>query len=149
MLRPGRREYQRKWAARNAAKYRANARAYRLAHPDYERQWSKANPGKCRARERKYDLAHPEKSRDAARRRRVRALSAPGIITREEWAARLEEFGGRCGYCGHVKKLAMDHVDPLSKGGAHEIENAVPACKSCNSSKHDKPLIVWLAERAA
>ena len=38
----------------------------------------------------------------------------------------------------------LDHVTPLSKGGAHVIENLVPACRPCNSSKGDKLLADWI-----
>jgi hypothetical protein len=30
----------------------------------------------------------------------------------------------------------MDHRIPLSRGGRHEIDNVIPACKPCNSRKH-------------
>ena len=36
---------------------------------------------------------------------------------------------------------------PLSLGGAHDIDNIAAACVSCNSSKCDTPLEVWLATR--
>lgn len=29
----------------------------------------------------------------------------------------------------------LDHVEPLSLGGPHTVENLVPACLSCNRSK--------------
>jgi 5-methylcytosine-specific restriction endonuclease McrA len=32
----------------------------------------------------------------------------------------------------------MDHRLPLARGGRHEIENVIPACKSCNSRKHTR-----------
>jgi len=49
------------------------------------------------------------------------------------------ESATHCHYCGTNKaKLTVDHFVPLSKGGAHALENFVPACKSCNSSKRDR-----------
>ena len=55
------------------------------------------------------------------------------------------EYGGRCAYCAASGKLTMDHVVPLSKGGAHTADNIVPVCLACNMSKGAKPLLVWLA----
>lgn len=46
-----------------------------------------------------------------------------------------------CQYC-HMKfsekRLTIDHVVPLSKGGKHEWTNVVTACSSCNNKKGDK-----------
>ncbi|MCB0340908.1 MAG: HNH endonuclease [Bdellovibrionales bacterium] len=46
-----------------------------------------------------------------------------------------------CQYCRirmNEKKLTLDHVIPLSKGGAHSWENVVAACSPCNNKKGDK-----------
>jgi 5-methylcytosine-specific restriction endonuclease McrA/rubredoxin len=54
-----------------------------------------------------------------------------------------------CHYCQvHFGALAqaekqIDHVEALSNGGPHTIENIVPCCKSCNSSKHARELVDW------
>ncbi len=46
--------------------------------------------------------------------------------------------GYRCGYCGATSNLCIDHVVPISRGGATLIDNLVTACVSCNSKKKDK-----------
>jgi 5-methylcytosine-specific restriction endonuclease McrA len=46
-----------------------------------------------------------------------------------------------CQYCYSKfpeKKLTIDHVVPLSKGGRHEWTNVVTACSKCNNRKGDK-----------
>lgn len=46
-----------------------------------------------------------------------------------------------CQYCRakfSEKRLTIDHVVPLSKGGRHEWTNVVTACSSCNNKKGDK-----------
>merc|ERR1712070_218605 len=46
----------------------------------------------------------------------------------------------QCQYCGTRFKaidLTFDHVQPRSKGGRHNWENVVTACKACNSRKRD------------
>lgn len=45
-----------------------------------------------------------------------------------------------CVYCGTTKDLTIDHVVPLSKGGAHDWGNVVTACKSCNHRKGNRSL---------
>jgi 5-methylcytosine-specific restriction endonuclease McrA len=45
---------------------------------------------------------------------------------------------GICHYCGRrvgIKKLTMDHVIPLSRGGRSTKGNLVPCCKQCNIAK--------------
>jgi 5-methylcytosine-specific restriction endonuclease McrA len=55
---------------------------------------------------------------------------------------------GRCAYCG-APATSADHVVALAAGGSNGIENLVPACAFCNSSKRDRPLAEFLARRAA
>ena len=45
----------------------------------------------------------------------------------------------RCQYCG-AKAESIDHVVPRSRGGGHEWENVVAACRPCNASKRDRLL---------
>jgi hypothetical protein len=54
-----------------------------------------------------------------------------------------EKTGGVCFYCGNkiaLSETTVDHFFPESKGGMHDIENLVPSCKSCNSSKGTKTI---------
>lgn len=48
------------------------------------------------------------------------------------------KLGGHCAYCGTaitLKTMQADHVVPLHKGGADEVGNMLPACRSCNHYK--------------
>ncbi len=47
--------------------------------------------------------------------------------------------GGVCQYCGRPAEC-IDHIHPRSKGGAHEWENVVACCRSCNLRKADRLL---------
>lgn len=43
-----------------------------------------------------------------------------------------------CHYCKVLlapREVSIDHVDPLSRGGAHERENLVGCCARCNRLK--------------
>ena len=59
--------------------------------------------------------------------RRRAALSRRGVFLRDDHT---------CQYCG-VAAENVDHVLPRSRGGAHEWENVVAACRRCNSRKKD------------
>lgn len=47
--------------------------------------------------------------------------------------------GHRCQYCGKAAEN-IDHVVPKSRGGLHEWENVVAACRPCNARKEDRLL---------
>jgi hypothetical protein len=42
-----------------------------------------------------------------------------------------------------VRAEVVDHVVPLEQGGANDISNLVPACRSCNASKRDRTPEQW------
>lgn len=41
----------------------------------------------------------------------------------------------RCQYCGERRRLTIDHVHPVSRGGQDWWTNVVAACDPCNSKK--------------
>lgn len=112
------------------------------------RAWRIANPDKSKLSWSRYSLENRDKRNEIDRRRKARLLNAPGngISISEERRLR-EEYDYRCAYCGEVMPLELDHIVPISKGGAHDISNATVACKSCNSSKGDKSLLMFLYSR--
>lgn len=49
-----------------------------------------------------------------------------------------DKYNGHCAYCGcelGYKDMQVDHVIPLRRGGDDDIENMLPACRSCNHYK--------------
>jgi hypothetical protein len=65
------------------------------------------------------------------------------------WSGSIREFlkerevAGSCVYCGAKGSLAVDHLIPRSRGGPDSGDNAVMACRTCNSSKGDKGVYEW------
>ena len=60
------------------------------------------------------------------------------------WKRRLAK--GTCYYCGRLtpaKKLTMDHIVPISRGGKSTKGNVVPACKDCNHAKKQLLPMEW------
>jgi len=73
-------------------------------------------------------------------RRSARVLNAPANdFTAEQWEQIKALYGQRCAYCNKRRKLTVDHVIALSRGGANTASNIVPACRSCNSRKNAGP----------
>ena len=95
--------------------------------------WSRANP----------ELSQAIK-RDAARRRRARIAG----VTVEKFTTRDVRMahGDDCYLCGkhinyklkfpHPKSPSLDHVTPISAGGAHSVENTAMAHMECNNRKN-------------
>ena len=52
-----------------------------------------------------------------------------------------ERDNGQCQYCGifvHKRAMTIDHVQPVSRGGATSWANCVLACQRCNHGKGDR-----------
>lgn len=56
---------------------------------------------------------------------------------------------GKCRVCGSPKRLEVDHIIPVSRGGSDDIENLQPLCLKCNRSKSAKTMDEFMAGRAS
>jgi hypothetical protein len=124
------RDYQRRYYEFNREELRAN-----------QRRWQKANAGKVRE-----DIRRRNACKRAARRRALQPL------TRQQIDARFALWGNHCAFCAVVasdsrnhgrERLTVEHVLALTKGGLDEAGNILPACSTCNSSKHNSPVEAW------
>lgn len=57
------------------------------------------------------------------------------------------EYSDVCAYCGDTASLSIDHIIPKIANGTNSADNLVRACKSCNSSKGGRDLMVWHSKR--
>lgn len=95
------------------------------------------------------EMASPdlERVREGSRRRAARRRARQDVSEAEWYSLRAEAFerdGYACTYCGDTDgPHEVDHVVPLSRGGASTIENLTVACRSCNASKKDKLVSEW------
>ena len=78
---------------------------------------------------------------------RLPPLTKPRILPKEQRVSKkkiLAKTNGHCIYCGlkldSLKDYSIDHVIPRFNGGLNNIENLVPACRSCNSAKRTRDL---------
>lgn len=122
---------------------------YRQTHSEeirkYRKKYNKENREKDRLYLKSWRLLNPDSERIGSEKRRAKIKNSSGYgVTKKEWEWVVNMFNGRCAYCGKEGKMQMEHVDPINRGGSHDISNIVPACKSCNSSKHDKSVREFL-----
>lgn len=128
---------------------RSRAKSREAYYRNWERNHNRGRAyyasGRGKDNLRRWRERNPEKA--LAGSRRWKALlrhSAAGTHTADEWHELLVLYAFQCAYCGQAKPLVRDHLTPLSAGGTNSIDNIIPACRSCNSRKGGRPLIVFL-----
>ena len=95
-----------------------------------------------------YRLYQRQKSKHyKATKRGNHSALIPGAQLLKRWA----EFDHACAYCGkpdhRADELELEHVVPISKGGAHHLNNIVPACRQCNHSKFFHEAFAWYQQQ--
>lgn len=107
-------------AAHKKIEYKIN-RDYYLTK---SKEWGQRNPAQQLAKK---------------QRRRARLAGCTNTLTLSQWNEIKRRYKYRCAYCGAKSKLTRDHVVPLIKLADDSPNNIVPACGSCNASKHVGP----------
>lgn len=140
--------YWRKYNEANRERLREDAARYRAENPDRIRQQRRA-----------FNERNPDKHRKDAHARRAMLAKVE-----HDPAVTLESLrvihGDTCCYCPtlmdfHADQYAssratVEHIVPISRGGSHTFDNTTLACRSCNVSKRNSPLIWgWVARRAS
>lgn len=104
----------------------------------------KANPEKALAAARKYAKEHPDLIRRLSHKSALkrRAIIAQVYVETVDPVVVFERGKGVCGICKHPvasgRGWEIDHVIPLSKGGAHSYANVQLSHRRCNRSKGAK-----------
>lgn len=139
---------QQQWLTKNRHKSRAIKRKYNASHREELKAKRALKKEEAKDRNALYYQQHMEEIKKRVRRwkeqnpvkrqisnQRRRAVEIEGDISYEDWLSLCEQYDYRCLCCGEKKKLTLDHIIPISKGGPHLIENAQPLCSPCNSKK--------------
>lgn len=86
---------------------------------------------------------------------RATKLGVANTFTASDWVSILDAADGTCSYCRERvgrDMLSIDHITPMSKGGANTAENVAAACAACNARKAGHPLtedlLVYLRMRS-
>jgi len=151
--------YQKEYRSTHAEKRKAYAKEYhknRYANdPAYKAKlkkqledWGRINHNKRPSIYRKWRLKNLRTCAEHASKRRAlqkrATVNTKGI---QEFLDRIKslEFVN-CYYCKALvpsRKIHIDHIVPICKGGNHEISNLCAACPRCNQTKREKTLDVW------
>lgn len=142
-----RRIYRRKWKKTESGK--ASAKRY-AASDSRHKYWAKyyaEHADIIRNRSKAWYRANPGKHHAHVVRRRLKQQGVPNAEVIRLFIDTIKaKSRTKCYYCGHIvstKKIHFDHIVPLSKGGAHAIENLCVACASCNLHKYATPVQDW------
>lgn len=121
------------------------------------RIWREANSDKSREYNQRYYQANADRLKQEAGqwRKKNQGKRAQYEAKRRAWksghnvdtepisrVAVIERDKATCYICGDGplsdSEIHLDHVVPLSRGGAHVLDNVRVACATCNCKKHDK-----------
>jgi len=86
-------------------------------------------------------------------KRRDLTKKVDSTLTIEQWENCKKYFTDKndnlhCAYCDKILLRAdKEHFIPLSKGGEFTINNVLPICKHCNSSKRDRDFLPWFKSK--
>lgn len=138
---------------RQKEKRRESARRWHQDNPERVRELRRTNREQNRDRYRQAarDWYAKNKTRPSVKRNRYirNHLQHTTRYTDQETLGFIELISDDpCSYCGETRgAMAVDHVDAVSRGGEHDWTNMTRACKPCNSSKRDSPLLTFLLSR--
>jgi len=151
-----RRKKAREYYKRNPTAVKARAKRYRDARPEAKRasaerirQWCATNPERAKAANLSLKLRHPERRRFYTANRRARLRAQGGQLSSALAQQLFVAQNGLCVYCdGDLTALGyhLDHIMPVSLGGANEDWNIQMTCPTCNRKKCNKHPDIFRAE---
>ena len=118
---------------------------YNKAHKKEKSEYNKKYTEEHREKKAEYDKEYnqTDKGRTAYRksRQKRRAQKTENEHEDYDFEAICAKYGDICVGCGCADQpLTVDHVIPISKGGADAAHNIQPLCQSCNSHKGTKTI---------
>lgn len=141
-------EYNKRWRMENAEEYNRKRKEQYAADPapaiERSKAYRQANPGRAldaqRRSKRAWRKKNPEKAQAENARRRARRKAAEGSYSGDELRQMYDDQQGLCAYCETplFGTYDVDHMIPLSRGGANGWQNLAVACRRCNRQKHAK-----------
>lgn len=114
-----------------------------------KKQRAKERAPELRAQRKAWNKANPEKAaktkRVSVRNRRARLANVEGTHNARDIDRLYTEQEGRCFYCGITlfDDYHVDHITPVSRGGANSSDNLAITCSECNQNKSDKTVEEW------
>jgi len=109
----------------------AHNRKRRAEHREEVNRWQREHKRERYAN----DPAYRQQRADYERKRHAMKRSNGGSYDLGDWQQLVSMAEGKCLCCGEERKLELDHIRPIAKGGTSYLTNLQPLCRSCNASK--------------
>lgn len=135
---------------KNRTSENARSAEYRAKNPNWFKEYYEKNKDEMRERSRIYMKNNPEKVRIRCANRRAMKKANGGKLSAGITEKLLEMQKRRCAVCRssfEKRKFHLDHIVPLSKGGAHEDSNIQLLCPTCNISKGNKNPVDYMQSK--
>lgn len=136
-------EYKRQYYERNIEIVREKTKLYRKENKEKIKKYRNENKEHSSKYMKRWCNQNKDKRIINQQRRESKKKSLPNTLTSKQWDEIKAKFNNRCAYCGQQLPLEQEHFIPLSKGGEYTINNIMPSCKSCNSSKNNSDFFEW------
>lgn len=135
------------WREKNKETRKLKNKQYHIDHKEERNKCSKQHYANNKLyyseREKVYKKTHLEQNRIFCQKYRALKRKLEATLTVEQWENIKMCFDNRCVYCGKKLPLVQEHFIAVSKGGEYTINNILPSCTTCNSSKNNKPFKTW------
>ena len=149
-------EYNKEQYQKNKERVKEHNKEHYQMNKEHIKETSKAHYQKNKEHKKEYDKKYRRtpagKSVEKAGNSKRRALETGAPYSTsiyKQYLLTKSLLNSKCAYCG--ARLCgndnLEHVVPLHTGGTHTPDNIVCSCKSCNSSKHTKPMEQWYREQ--
>ncbi len=143
-VRPKQKLYCREYRAKHLERLLKQGRLHYAKNRERLLEWKRQHPGD-KEHKRRYNREWCR--RNPARVQFQRAKRKYGCVATKEELQRINDFILRirampivhCNYCGEKipgKKVDIDHVIPLARGGKHALFNLCASCPRCNNTKY-------------
>jgi 5-methylcytosine-specific restriction endonuclease McrA len=150
-------EKYRRWVDQHLAERAADRRRWRKKNPEKDKATAKRWRAKPEAREwlnaysAEYYRRDLERNRKRAiayvANRKAKMAKNGGSFTAEDVGSLYQRQKRKCAGCGKRRKLEVDHIVAIARGGSNDLANLQLLCIPCNRTKGARDAIDWAQDR--
>jgi len=140
-------EYTKAYNEKHKDKKSTYDKQYYIDHKEsallYAREYKITHKGMIAHRTSNWQKFNKDKVNRISQRYRATKFLLPSNLTTKQWENIKLHFNNKCCYCNKELPLAQEHFLAVTKGGDYTLNNIIPSCQSCNSSKGNRNFFEW------